>query len=544
MKKTFTSFIIIFTTLLGIAGFWYYYRNIYSKEILKLEILGPTEVELAEEIGYIVKYKNNGNIRLEEPRLIFEYPKYSLIEEGKREREEISLEDIYPGEEKTFTFKARLLGKENEAKVAKAWLSYRPKNLKGRFESTTTFTTQIKYTPLTFELDFPSKVKPGEKTYFRINYFSNVDYPLTNLRVKIEYPSGFEFREAKPKPLEKTEWEIPLLNKAEGGRIEIYGVLTGEIQESKIFRAQLGIWKEGEFVLLKEAVKGVEIARPPIFIFAQINGSPQYITSPGDYLHYEISFKNTEEKVLENLFLIVQLEGEGILDFETLQPGSGFFQKETKRIIWDHTLVPELKFLEGMGEGKVDFWVRVKKDLPSQNSTIRAKIILSQVEEEIVTKVNTKLVVSQKGYFHQGPFKNSGPLPPQVGKETRYTLFWQVKNFYNEVKNLKVKTTLPHYVNLSGEISLREARFSFDNSSREIVWEVGDLPARGNSEIFFQVILTPPPALRGETPELIYQAKVIATDSWTGAVIETTAPAVNTTLPDDPLVTKEQGIVQ
>ena len=70
MRGKLIKIVVILTIILGIAGFWYYQRNIYSKESLRVEILGPEEVEMAQEIEYIVKYKNNGNIRLEDPKLI------------------------------------------------------------------------------------------------------------------------------------------------------------------------------------------------------------------------------------------------------------------------------------------------------------------------------------------------------------------------------------------------------------------------------------------------------------------------------------------
>ena len=103
--------------------------------------------------------------------------------------------------------------------------------------------------------------------------------------MKIEYPSGFEFIASQPQALEKTEWDLPILNKAEGGRIEIRGKLTGEIKEQKIFRATLGIWQSGEFILLKEAVRGVEILKSSLSIFQQVNGFSQYVANPGDSLH-------------------------------------------------------------------------------------------------------------------------------------------------------------------------------------------------------------------------------------------------------------------
>lgn len=285
MKK-FTLFIIILAVIVGIAGFYYYQKNIYSKEILKLEILGPEETELLQEIEYIVKYKNNGDTRLEEPELIFEYPEHSLPIGETSLRVTKSSTDlggaIYPGEEKNLYFKARLLGKEDEALVAKATLSYQPKNLKARYSSDTTFTTVIKKVPLTFGFDLPSKIESGKELKFRLNYFSNATQPIPDLRVVVSYPSDFEFVQSTPQSLEKTEWDIGLLNKAQGGRIEISGKITGEIGEEKFFQAKIGSWQDGEFILLKEITEGITVVKPSLYISQQINGNPQYVASPGD----------------------------------------------------------------------------------------------------------------------------------------------------------------------------------------------------------------------------------------------------------------------
>lgn len=556
MKRKLIIFTIILTFILAATVFWYYWRNIYSKEILKLEILGPENVELAQEFEYTVRYKNNGNITLEEPKLIFEYPENSIVIEGENSsgnslRQERKLDDIYPGQEYTFSFKARLLGKENEARVAKTWLSYRPKNLKARFESNTTFTTIIKNIPLTLEFDFPSKIEPGRNTLFRLNYFSNTDYPLSDLRIRIEYPASFELLESRPKSLGENEWEIPLLNKAEGGRIEISGTLQGEVQESKIFRASLGIWQEEKFVLLKETVRGVEIARPSIFISQQINGSPQYIANPGDYLHYEIFFKNTGERVLENLFLVARLEGEAF-DFDKIQAGAGVFQKDSSSILWDNTMVSQLRFLSGMEEGKVEFWIKVKEDLGgAKNPTLTNKVSISQAREEFVTRISSKLEIVQKGYFSDEVFGNTGPIPPRVGETTTYTIFWQVKNYYSDVKNVKVKTTLPQGVELTARIFPEEesSRFAFDSQSREIVWSVGDLEkGKGVSipgpSISFQVSLIPSQAQKGDTPEIINATEITGEDNWAEMTLRATTSSIDTTLPDDLSITDEQGVVQ
>ena len=552
MKRTNKNLFTILILALITIAFYYWQSNSYSRETLKLEILGPETIGVAENLEYLIKYKNNGQTRLENPRIIFEYPEHSIVEENLL-RKEIELEDaIYPGEEGTYSFKARLLGKEGDTRTAKVSLSYQPKNLNARFESKTTFTTIIQSVPLTFRFDLPSEIEAGKDLTFNLNYFSNIDYPLSSLRVKVEYPSDFEFIKSDPQSLESVEWEVLPLNKAEGGRIQITGKINGGVGEEKIFKADFGSWQDGEFILLKEIFKGVKIVQPALHISQQINGSPEYIASPGDLLHYEISFKNIGGSPLTDLSLLVSLTGESF-DLTTLNVPKGEYQKGDNSILWDWKRLGELQFLDVREEGKVEFWVKLKDSWSISSSggkgVIKTMIYLSQVQEEFETRVNSQLGVIQKGYFNDEIFGNSGPIPPKVGETTTYTIIWQAKNFYNDVNDVKIKAKLSNNARLTGLIFPEEEtlKFTFDLESKEIVWEIGDLKVgRGvlNSapNIAFQIAFTPSAYQAGQVPELVSSAEIIGEDSWTKETIKSTAKGISTSLPDDSIV--GSGVVQ
>ncbi len=554
MRKI-TLFLIFLFLIVALVGFLIYRRNLFSKEVVKLEILGPSEVKMGEVVEYVVSYKNNGNFRLEDPELIFEAPENSLMLEEKGKRQVLTSEQlgeaIYPGEERSFSFKMRLIGYEGEIKIAKATLSFRPKNLKARSQSSTTFLTKITQVPITFDFDSPSNVGPEENFEMRINYFSNVDFPLPDLRIILEFPSEFEISEINPKPLENYEWKIGVLNKSEGGRIEISGKIFGQVGEEKIFKAKLISWQEGKSILLKEISKGINLIKPSLYIRQEINGNPEYVSFPGDWLHYEIYFKNLGYEPLKNLFLVSKLEGNAF-DFTTVKADLGTFKEGDNSIIFDWRKVSKLQYLAPIDEGKVDFWVKLKDEFEmAKNPTVKNKVFLAQASAEFETKISSKIEISQKGYFNDEFGWNSGPLPPEVGKATTYTIIWQVKNYYNDVKNVKVKATLPPEVSLTGRISpeSESSKFSFDPKSREIIWSIDFLEAgKGISNlpasIAFQVSFTPIPEQKGKSPDLIGEVKVIAEDSWTNQVVQNFALPINTTLPDDETITEEQGIVK
>jgi hypothetical protein len=555
MRINLFKILILVFLLTGAFFYWNFKKNVYSKEVLKLEILGPSEVTVGKEVEFIVKYKNNGNFRLEEPELIFEPPDGSLKNDELAKREVLKEEKlgvaIYPGEENSFSFKMRIFGKEGEVKVAKATMSFRPKNLKARYSVSTSFPTQIKSVPITFEFDLPSKIETGKELNFKLDYFSNVDLPLTNLRVQVDYPQSFEFFSSTPKSIEKTEWEIPVLNRTEGGRIEIQGKISGEIGKVEIFKARIGLLKENQFIVLKEIEKGVEIVKPSIFLRQEINGNPQYVATPGEWLHYTIYFKNIGDEEMKNLFLISKLEGDAF-DFQTIKSDLGECKPGDDSVIFDWRRVPKLQYLAPTDEGKVDFWIKLKDDLGNvKNPILKNKVFILQMREEFVTKISSKIEVSQKGFYYDEVFGNSGPIPPRVGETTTYTILWQVKNYYSDVKDVKVRAKLPEYVNLTGKIFPEEmaSKFSFDPNSREIVWSLGDLE-RGKGvftpplSIAFQIAFLPTESQRGQTPEIIGEIKISGEDTWTEKILEATSTPITTALPDDPQIKPEMGIVQ
>jgi len=179
-------------------------------------------------------------------------------------------------------------------------------------------------------------------------------------------------------------------------------------------------------------------------------------------------------------------------------------------------------------------------------------IYLSQIQEQFVNKVNSKLEIVQKVYFQDEVFGNAGSIPPRAGESTTYTVMWQARNFYNDVSGVKIKAKLPPNVDLTGNIFPENgsSNFTFDSDSREIVWGVGDLKVSEGVEgtaapnLSFQVRLTPYANQVGQTPEIIGEAVISGEDKWTGEIVRGTSPAVNTTLPDDQTITGEQSIVQ
>ncbi len=552
----FIKILIIFSLVLAAVGYGFWRKNVYSKEGLKLEMIGPTEAQLGQEVEYVVKYKNNGEFRLENPTLMFYAPDFSIKDSAIYTQEVIESDKlggaIYPGEERSISFKMRLVGKAGDAKVAKATLTYQPKNLSARYESSTSATTVMKDVPLDLDMDLSSTVEANKDFHLRINYLSNVDWLLTDLRVTVDYPLGYAFTQSTPQSLDKNEFTIPVLNKNQSGVIDIIGQVSGDLDEGKVFRAEIGMWKDGQYVPLKEIEKGTKIVKPTVSMRQTINGDANYVAKPGEWLHYEVYYKNISDSELYNLVMVDSLEG-GMYDFSTIRSDTGTFQQGDNSIVFDWKQNNKLTYLAPMEEGKAEFWIRLKDDLSSLSQPeLDNKVLVGAAREDFITKISSKLEVAQKAFFSDEIFGNTGPFPPEVGKKTTYTVTWQAKNYYSDVKSVTVTAILPPEVEFNGGAVFPEdqaQKLSYDEGTRQLTWTIGDMTAgqgliSSPLNVSFQVELTPMSSQKGGTAGIIGQAKIKGDDSWTQASLESTSPAIDTASISDSGLGENDGIVQ
>ena len=389
-KKIFLFFLIV--VIVGFLIFLFYRQNMFSGEILNFNILGPSTAKIGDEIQYTVQYKNNGNFVLQNAKLIFELPDNSLTEDGKTIFTQ-NLNDIYPGDQESVIFKGRLLGKDGDLKTAKASLSYVPKNITATYESDATFATKIDASPITFNFDLPSQIEQDKNLQYSINYFSNVNYPLENLSIKVDPTPGFDFVFADPTSLDNSEWKLQTLNNAQGGRINISGKVSGAVNQNLNFSAELGMWQSGNFIVIKQINAVVQVIQPLISISQQVNNSDSYVASPGDTLHYKIIFINTGSTPFDGLTMAVKLDN-SILDMATVQADEGGqLQVSSNTITWNNNQLPQLKHLDSNQQGEVDFSVKVKDGLSlsgtnAGNNAVTDEVDISQISQKFTVEIS------------------------------------------------------------------------------------------------------------------------------------------------------------
>ena len=551
---TILAIILVLVVMIVIINF------LVPKTRIEIKLSGPEQAKVGEEVSYEVTIKNMGTVILKNPELTFHYPTASLPEKSLIETRK--LEDLYPKEEKTMTFKAKLFGQEGEKREFKTWLYYSPGRKKViMISKVASFSTVISQVPIDLVLDLPKKapVYPQDesKFIFRIRYFSFIPQILSNLKLSVDFPPDFTFQESIPATTTGQEFEIPTLEPQTGKEVEITGTLPANYQtEKKLnFKVKLLINLAGVDVPLKED-SAETITYKPLLSFSQkINNQEKYFPYPGEKLYYQIYFKNLQEEPLRNLSLTTILEG-NLFDLSTIEAPLGTFTKGSNFISWVGDKIPELRYLAPGQEGKVEFWVSLKsdyqpKDLTETNALIRNRVILADFETEFRNRVNSLIKVSQEGYFKDkyGFFENEGKHPPEVNKTTYYTIVWKLENYYNSIEKVQVKATLPKGVSVRKIKTPKEGQINvLTYPLAEVIWEIDKVnPGKGVFEdpllVAFQFAFTPEANQRGKVATLINKVEVSAKDQWTGLLLSASNEAIDTTLPDDPTVRRE-GIIR
>lgn len=528
--KTKNILIIIFSVLaVIILGFWWWQSTSYSKEVLKLEILGPKDVTVGESMEYIVRLKNNGNVRLEEPELIFEYPNGAIISTEKilMYNSEKLGGNIYPGQERTFKFGARLLGQEGNIKIAKATLSFKPKDLNVRNEVYTEFLTTIKNVPISLDFNLPSKVTSMDKAFsFSINYASEVSYSLKDLSIFIDYPKDFEFLYSNPKALDEKQWDVSNLNQYESGKIEISGITKSDTQSA--FTVKMGIWNNNEFVVLKEITEWLKVEAPSLYVTQKVNNVYDYVAKKGDSLHYEISFRNIGEEPLRDLILISKLDG-SLFNLDTVNAPSAKYTKGDNSLLFESKSFPKLAYLDVDEVGTIEFWVDLKSDitqsvLSQTNQKVKNVISVGGAKEEFITKVETELAAKQYVDTTNKFMQSSGPYPLQVNKTSKLTIVWEVLNSFNDVGSATMRAIIPENGTFIKEESHAEKGLVFNEETSELVWDIGSVSAgtgytKEPIRVAFQIMVSPQMATPGGIL-LIPGAHIAGNDEWAQKRVE------------------------
>jgi hypothetical protein len=543
-----------------------------------LAVFGRDRIVSGEEISYVVRWRNDTKVVLKDVKLTFIYPdgslpfdKENLTMIGNQPASVVDLSDVVPGQEEKMEFRAYVSGLKDDIKKAQAKLNYHPANISSGFENLAEFSSEIFSVPLVLDFDMPERVVSGQNLGIALKYLNTADVAFSNLILNVEYPAGFDFKSASPSPDQgENSWQLSEIGPREEGKILISGVLGGSQDEVKNFKAKI-VQQQGELSrTVSEGLASTLISVSPLSVELSINNSRDFTVSLGDQLNYKIKYQNTANVQLGPVYIIVKFDTKA-LDFSTLKT-DGFFNSFDNTITWNESVLPGLKLMQPGEQKMIEFYLKAKdklEKLPIANFNDKNLLINISAEidsknipislrgtqisgsDSLSGKLNSKLAVSARGYYKDNLMPNSGPIPPVVGQQTTYTIYWGIINSPNEADNVTVESYLPPYVTWLNKFDPADADVKYDKNSGKISWTLGKVAANTGvllaaKRLAFQIGFTPSSVHAGDKAVLVEESKVSGLDTFTGIFLENIAKKIMTDLPDDPWIEfgYEQGKVR
>ncbi|MDO8566468.1 MAG: hypothetical protein Q7S04_04805 [Candidatus Moranbacteria bacterium] len=516
---------------------------LFDETRVVISITGPKDVASVEETTFTVAYSNKNWAGLANATLVFSYPDSFHLQAGNSAQIKGSLAEIPLGEIKANTegkilVTGKFYGSKGDLVPLKATLRYSPKNVATVFEKTAQFVVNVGSSPLSFEITAPLELATGQDVVYVVDYANKSDVSFPNLRVKMEYPDGFQFVSSEPKPSEgQSVWYVGNFDAQANGKITIRGVLSGAREEHKSVQGMIGFFQgEGKFVAYAENERQTRIIASPLSISQTVNGLTDIAVNQGNTLRYVIRFRNDGDVGVRDAIVTVDIDPT-MLDMSRLTPGNGAYDAARKVIIWKASGVSSLGKLEPGAEGEVSFSVPVaEKIVVTGEKNISVKTVARIDSLDIPTPIGSNKIISSNTLYVKLKsavgistavlytdtlFPNSGPVPPKVGELTSYTIHLSVTNSLNDLRQTRISAILPTGVHYSGKYAKTEETVTFNERSNELVWELGTFAATEGKprEIVFQVSVTPSPDQVGERLVLVSNMVFTAQDTFTNQEI-------------------------
>jgi hypothetical protein len=545
-----------------------------TKENIFLMIEAPTKITVGEEVVFEVRFQNRNSIPLESVDLIFEYPENARPVFGDPPRgpfrERVTIGRLLPNEEQRETFTAFLFGNEGDTLTANATLEYRPQNTSARFGKDVSFDVLVDRSPIGVALEIPEHATNSQEIEIIIDYVSTTESLLEDISLDILYPTGFQFESASPLPSKDTNlWHIGDIAPGGEGSIRIRGTVSGNPDESKFFTVRVGLLntETDGWNSYGQAMKSLVMRDTLLAVSVNASDTQRDGVAPGRTIVFSINWQNNLPVSARNVIVEATLSGESI-NYAAVRSPKGSYDSIQRRVVWTASQVPEFSFIGPGQTDRLTLTVPILSTLPIE--TMQDKNFVAHVNVVMFTnivpegfagvetsgngsasvKIITQLGFASQGLQRSGVLQNTGPLPPQVGQETTYTIAWSLTSSANDMEGVIARTSLPAYVQWKNVFMPAGEHITYDPNTREVVWDVGFLVAgtgytRPAREVSFQVGIIPGVSHVGRAPDIIAPALVTGRDTFTGFIVEADTRSVSTRLNSDPQVNvREYEVVE
>ncbi len=568
-KKRYRTFIIVGSLLVFLLGAGYlivdtiFGGDKISSENISLILVGPTAIGGGEEMSLQVTISNQNPVPIESATLIIDYPSGSRsVNETGRElfEERIPVNKVGPGEEKNIPIMVAVFGEEGQEKEVVATIEYRIEGSNSMFyKESPPLKFKITSTPLVLRVENTEKVSAGQTVELKLVAQSNASNPLNNLLIQAEYPNGFQFEESFPPAVfGDNVWKIDELLPEESQEITVRGTVRGLTEETFRIKFDAGPADTNNQYRtssrLTETWADFTIERPFIDVGITVNGSTddEVVISAGVRSQVLIDIRNTLDETVYDLVVEV-VPGGNALREDSVESETGFYDSNSGTVRWEVANNENFAQVFPGGKRTLNFFINPQENLSTASFDLLVNVYARRISEtsaqeqligtaQSVTKFSSKILVGGQAGHDTLLFTDTGPVPPQVGQTTSYTITLVAEAGVNDLSDAVVSTSFPLYVTWLDKYQ-GGGEVIYNTVSKQLEWRPGSIDAFSRKELSFQINITPSVSQLGSVPTLVNGQQLRASDRFTGEILHSTAPAITIALSKEAGFTVNDGVV-
>lgn len=553
--KILMAAVFFFVVAVGLSSLFILFGgNTISGENISISVTGPFTVGGGETVPLQIGITNQNNVPIEAATLIVDYPVGTLSADDEQKElfvERLPLDEIGSGEVVNIPVRARLFGEENDELMIRASIEYRVRGSNATFfKEAEPLRIKISSSPVTLEIESLQNISSGQETEIMLKVRSNSSTKLSDLLIKADYPNGFEFVRSNPDPVAgQNAWMIGELDPEEEVTIDITGLVTGQSTDERSLNFTVGVPNSNDQSSLASvfavASTGFTIEDPFVNVLLEVNDQSGETVSVNveERARVSLEIKNTLSDSIYDVKIETKLSGNALSGAE-IDVNNGFYDSNRQVITWESVAQTNLNKVDPGDTERFSFIITPSSKVPATpqillDTSVKARRVSdSQAAEELVGAVKTTIKVASAPSLvgatthNSGSFSDIGPVPPRVGQTTSYTIALRVTNGTNDITGGTMTATLPTYVNWLDNTAGR-GDISFNETTREVKWEIGSMQASESISGSFQVSILPSTSQIGKTPTLLETQYFNANDRFTGSSVRTTNGSVNTNMSEE-----------
>lgn len=475
---------VVFLIALTIAIYiWTNDSNAIEKDKIITEVTNPTEI-ISGQLGEIdILVQNLNEVPLTNATLIARFGDNVFSETGQT-TDRIDVGFVAAGQNKRIRLPFISIGVVGDEREVQYELEYSPVDSANKLAIEFNNSLVIDRSPLSVRSQFPFEITIGETQSFSLQLATTDNISLDVLDVLIELPIGvrIDIPEFGNTSQEAGEYRFSTRTPTPSDPVTINGSIV--VDDSSKVLARLDVMVSDENLPLASDEAEIEIVTPPVLITA--NNDTGLVLNREHGFRFKVT--NTTDSVIRNLVIDADISN----NLNQVNVSSGRYNSVQNRITYSpetqsrfNELDPgdsvDLSFRATPISGsQVIFDVKAVGIVPNTGG-IRRELAVQTIDYDIKSPLSIQAFAT----YRRSNSVNTGPLPPQAGFATTYTINLISNVQDSRIKPIAIEARLPNNVTaqngFGGDITVNNKliRWSEPGNNESRTFQISLVPDEG-----------------------------------------------------------------